>query len=91
MLPVLSELVFKALNFNSSTLTWITWPISSPECGGNYTIKLVEGGNTSSIVCYVATATTSLNVTGLTRGEEYTVTVSTAHSCKTILMTLEGI
>ena len=38
----------------------------------------------------VTTATTALNVIGLARGEEYTVTVSTAYSKETIMMTLEG-
>ena len=86
MLPVLSKLGFKALNFTSSTLAWDTWPISDPECGQHYTIKLVISDDVYNII----TVATSLNVTGLTRGEEYTITVSAAHSCKTISMTLEG-
>ena len=84
ILTVLSELGFKALNFTSATLSWVN------NCNDNYTV-LVQENNTSSIVYNMATLATSLNVTGLTRGEEYTATVFTAHSYQKILMTLEGI
>ena len=86
---MLSELGFKPLNFSSATLYWAIWPRVNPECSQNYTI-LVQSVHTLGMFNNITSATTSLNVTGLIRGEEYTVTVSTAHSKKTVNMTLEG-
>ena len=85
-----SELGFKPLNFSSATLHWAIWSRVNPECSQNYTV-LVQSVHTPGIFHNITTSSTSLNVTGLIRGEEYTVTVSTAHSKKTVKMTLEGV
>ena len=84
-----SELGFKPLNFSSATLHWAILPRVNPECSQNYTI-LVQSVRTPGIFHNLTTSATSLNVTGLIHGEEYTVTVSTAHSRKTVNMSLEG-
>ena len=87
---VLSELGFKPLKFTSATLFWAIWPSVSPECIHNYSV-LVQNVHTLGVFHNVNTATTSFNVTGLTRGEEYTVTLSTGQRKKTVMMTLEGV
>ena len=87
---VLSELGFKALSFTSATIYWATWPSVKSECVHNYSV-LVQNVHTQSISDNTTTAATSLNVTGLTRGEEYIVTVSTRQRKKTVMMILEGV
>ena len=87
---VLIVLGFKPLNFTSATFYWAICGSVNPECVHNYNI-MVQSVRTLGTFHNINTVATSLNVTGLTRGEEYTITVSTGHSCKTISMTLEGI
>ena len=89
---VLSELGFKALSFTSATIYWATWPSVKSECVHNYSV-LVQNVRAQSISDNITTAATSLNVTGLTRGEEYIVTVSTRQrkNFKTVMMILEGV
>ena len=87
---MLSELGFKPLNFTSATFYWAICGSVNPECVHNYNI-MVQSVRTLGIFHSITTAATSFNVTGLIRGEEYTITVSTAHSKKTVMMTLEGV
>ena len=91
MHTVLSELGFKALSFTSATIYWATWPSVKSECIHNYSVLVQSVRTPASISDNTTTATTSLSVTGLTRGEEYTVTVSTGQRKKTVMMTLEGV
>ena len=80
-----SQLKFEALNFTSARLNW-TVPSGTSQCVHKYSV-LVWGINSAFNITTTATA---INVTGLIRGEEYTVTVSNAFGNETIRMTLEG-
>ena len=88
---MLIDLGFKPLNFTSATFYWAICGSVNPECVHNYNIMVQKVNRTLGIFHNITTVATSLNVTGLTRGEEYTITVSIAHSKKTVMMTLEGI
>ena len=88
---VLSELGFKALSFTSATIYWATWPSVKSDCVHINYYVLVQNVHTKNISDNITTAATSFNVTGLTRGEEYIVTVSTRQRKKTVMMILEGV
>ena len=88
----LTNLRFTALNFTSTILKWEP-PGDSSSCIHNYTVQ-IQSNNTNESV-YIVTITT-INVTGLTRGVEYTVTVFGIYSdeiegeYEMIQMTLDG-
>ena len=97
------KLGFTALNFTSATLFWI--PSSdSPNCVQSYTILVNESSLQTTFPFEKAfnssvynTSSTSLNVTGLSRGVEYTFTVTGRDRAgregesEEMRMTLEGI
>ena len=82
-----TRLRFKALNFFSATLDWMA-PCDNRDRVNSYTVN-VRNGNISYNTTVV---NTTLNVTGLTRGVEYTVTVYSNGGMgrSTINMTLDG-
>ena len=70
------KLTFAAVNFTSATLYW-TSPNDSLNCVHSYTILENESSLQSTFNSSVYnTSRTSLNVTGLSRGVEYTFTVT---------------
>ena len=93
MLPPPTNLTFTALNFTSAMLSWLTSG-SNPDCFYGYDVIIQS--NTSMAIHNSTTITTTLNVTGFTRGVEYTVSVygidnnGRLGKNGTILMTLDG-
>ena len=93
MLPPPTNLTFTALNFTSAMLSWFTSG-NNPNCFYGYDIIIQS--NTSMAIHNSTTIATTLNVTGLTRGVEYTVSVygidnnGRLGKNGTILMTLDG-
>ena len=70
------KLRFLALSFTSATLYWMP-PNDSPNCVHSYTILVNESSLQATFNSSVYnTSSTSLNVTGLSRGVEYTFTVT---------------
>ena len=70
------KLGFLALSFTSAILSWMP-PNDSPNCVHNYTILVNESSLQATINSSVYnTSSTSLNVTGLSRGVEYTFIVT---------------
>ena len=87
----LNDFRFTALNFTSAILKWEP-PGDISNCIHNYTVQIQSNTNES---IYIVTITT-INVTGLTRGVEYTVAVFGIYSdgikgeYEIIQMTLDG-
>ena len=70
------KLQFTALSFTSATLSWMP-PNDSPNCVHSYTILVNESSLQATFNSSVYnTSSTSLNVTGLSRGVEYIFTVT---------------
>ena len=71
-----SGITFNATNNNSATLTWLP-PADDLNCSFNYTVNIT---NSSSVTEQVYSNNTSLILTDLTRGENYSFAVAVTDS-----------
>lgn len=69
-----NDFKFTALNFTSANLKWKP-PGDSSTCIHNYTVQIQGNTNVTSLNSSVTVNITTINITGLTCGVKYTVTV----------------